>query len=77
LESNFISNEKLDFYEHLKKNEYKTMWDARKNNPSMINPNAIMTNNIIGNMYSNPNNSGPTANAQYGAFMKNQITQKI
>lgn len=77
LQSNFIVNDKLDFYEHYKRNEFKTMWDANKNNPGYKNSNEMPSNKIIAKMYSNPNDSGLTANAQYGAFLKNQIGHKI
>ena len=77
LQSNFINNEKLDFYEYLKKNEYKTMWDAKKNNPTLSNPNAGIMSNIFTNVYNNSNNSGRAQNAQYGGMMQNQMSQKI
>ena len=54
------------------------MWDAKKNNPTLTNPNANgqVNYNLIANMY-NPYNSGRTQNAQYGNFLNNQMTQKI
>ncbi len=88
LQSNFINyNEKLDFYENNKKNEFKTIMDQKKNIPYLNNNNSNpnpysntgVKNNIMSNNFSNKNNLniGRTQNAQYGAFTQNQISQNI
>ena len=67
------------------------MFDQKKINPNLNNPNPISNSNlnnnngikynIISNSFTNKNknniNIGRTQNAQYGAFAQNQITQKI
>ena len=52
------------------------MWDAKKNNPTLTNPNANVNLNILTNMYNNTNN-GRSQNAQYAALMQNQMFRKI
>lgn len=51
------------------------MWDAKKNNPTLSNPNlnARISNHILSSMYSNPYNAGRNQNLEYGNLLHNQM----